>query len=54
MKKQMKQAIEYYRQAQAAEKSHAAFIEKFNKDRETLKAQGLNDEDLNIVLDLLV
>ena len=53
-KKQMKQAIEYYRHAQAAEKSHAAFIEKFNKDRETLKAQGLNDEDLNIVLDLLV
>ena len=50
---QTRQALAYYRLAQADEKSHGAFIEKFNKDRETLKAQGLSDEDLNIILDLL-
>ena len=50
---QMQEALTYYRLAQSTEKSHATFIEKFNKDRESLKSQGLTDEDLNIVLDLL-
>jgi len=47
-------AIEYYRKAQETEKRHSDFISKFNKDRNTLLAQGLSEEDLNIMLDLLV
>ena len=47
-------AIEHYRKAQEAEKRHSDFVNKFNKDRNTLLAQDLSEEDLNIMLDLLV
>lgn len=47
-------AIEHYRKAQESEKRHSDFITKFNKDRNALLAQGLSEEYLNIILDLLV
>ena len=47
-------AIEHYRKAQEAEKSHSDFIGKFNNDRQTLLTLGLEEEELNIMLDLLV
>ena len=47
-------AIEHYRKAQETENRHSDFIDKFNKDRNTLLAQGLSEEDLSIMLDLLV
>lgn len=51
---QVPQAISHYKHAQEAEESHTAFVNKFNKDRLELKALGMSDEELNIVLDLLV
>ena len=51
---QIKAAIEHYQKAQAFEQNHSAFIEKFNKDKKTLLAQGLTQEDIKIMLDLLV
>ena len=38
----------------AFEESHSAFIKKFEKDQNALLAQGLNEEDIRIMLDLLV
>ena len=51
---QVPQAIQHYQQAQSSEKSHSDFIEKFNKDRNVLLTQGLTEEDLQIMLDLLL
>ena len=51
---QVPQAIQHYQQAQSSEKSHSNFIEKFNKDRNVLLTQGLTEEDLQIMLDLLL
>ena len=47
-------AIEHYRKAQETENRHSDFIDKFNKDRNALLSQGLSEEDLSIMLDLLV
>ena len=48
------QAKEHYLKAQEAEKSHSDFLEKFNQDKKTLLAQGLSEEDLSVMTDLLV
>ena len=50
---QIKQSIELYQKAQSFEKSHTMFIEKFNKDKNALLAQGITHEDILIMLDLL-
>lgn len=50
----IQEALKHYQKAQAFEKSHSAFIVKFNKDMETLLGQGLTEEDIRIMLDLLV
>ena len=50
---QVPQAIEHYLKAQSFEKSHTAFVEKFNKDKTALLALGLLEEDLQIMLDLI-
>lgn len=50
----MPEAIRYYRLARENERSHSAFIRKFEADTAELLAQGLTPEDLHIVLDLLV
>ena len=51
---QVPQALEHYRQAESFEKNHSDFTEKFNKDKNALLAQGLTEEDIQIMLDLLV
>ena len=51
---QMQEAIAHYLQAQAFEESHTAFLEKFNQDKNVLLEQGMNEEDLCILMDLLV
>ena len=50
----MQQALKYYRKARENEKSHSAFIRKFNEDYTDLNKLGLTDEEMNIMLDLLV
>jgi hypothetical protein len=50
----MKEALEHYRKAQSYEKTHTDFIGKFYKDKAALLSQGLSEEDLSILLDLLV
>ena len=51
---QIKQAVVHYQKARSFEESHSAFIKKFEKDKNALLAQGLNEEDIRIILDLLV
>ena len=51
---QIKQAVVHYQKARSFEESHSAFIKKFEKDQNALLAQGLNEEDIRIMLDLLV
>ena len=51
---QMKKAIQHYQLAQTYAKSHTDFIEKFNKDKNILLAKGLQEEEIQIMLDLLV
>jgi tetratricopeptide (TPR) repeat protein len=51
---QTKDAITYYQTSKSFEESHSAFLEKFNKDKNTLLKQGLSHEDIQIMLDLLV
>ena len=52
--RRMKEALEHYRKAQSYEKTHTDFIGKFYKDKAALLSQGLSEEDLSILLDLLV
>ena len=47
-------ALEHYRKAHEQVKSHSDFIALFNEDKEVLLAQGLAEEDLDVMLDLLV
>lgn len=54
VKRQMQAAIEHYSKAHAMEASHSAFIEKFNKDKTVLLNLGLNAEEVQIMLDLLL
>ena len=51
---EIKQAIVHYQKARSFEESHSAFIKKFGKDRNALLAQGLKEEDIRIMLDLLI
>ena len=48
------EAIAHYRKAQDSEKDHSAFIERFYKDKEVLLIQGLSEEDIRIMLDLII
>ena len=52
--RQLPKAVQHYRLAETYEKSHTDFVEKFNKDRKVLLAQGLTEDDMLIMLDLLV
>ena len=52
--KRTSDAIAHYRKAQESEKDHSAFIERFYKDKEVLMAQGLSEEDIHIMLDLII
>ena len=52
--KRTSEAIAHYRKAQENEKDHSAFIERFYKDKEVLLAQGLEEEDIRIMLDLII
>ena len=51
---EIKQAIVHYQKARSFEESHSAFIKKFQKDQQALLAQGLKEEDIRIMLDLLI
>ena len=51
---QIKDAIVFYQTSRSFEESHSAFIAKFNKDKNSLLKQGLTNEDIQIMLDLLV
>jgi hypothetical protein len=51
---QIKQAIVHYQRARSFEENHTAFIKKFEKDQNALLAQGLTEEDIRIMLDLLL
>jgi len=51
---EIKQAIAHYQKARSFEESHSAFIKQFKKDQQALLAQGLNEEDIRIMLDLLI
>ena len=51
---EIRQAIVHYQKARSFEKSHSAFIKEFKKDQNALLAQGLNEEDIRIMLDLLI
>ena len=48
------EAKEHYLKSQEAEKSHSDFLDKFNQDKKTLLEQGLSEEDLQVMMDLLV
>ena len=52
--RQLPKAVQHYHLAETYEKSHTDFVEKFNKDRKVLLAQGLTEDDILIMLDLLV
>jgi tetratricopeptide (TPR) repeat protein len=52
--KRTAEAITHYRKAQEKEKDHSTFIERFYKDKEVLLSQGLNEEDIRIMLDLII
>lgn len=52
--KRTAEAITHYRKAQEKEKDHSTFIERFYKDKEVLMAQGLDEEDIRIMLDLII
>ena len=51
---QLQEALFHYQKAHAMETNHTAFIEKFNKDKSVLQNLGLNKEDIQIMLDLLL
>ena len=51
---QLQEALFHYQKAHAMETNHTAFIEKFNKDKSVLLNLGLNKEDIQIMLDLLL
>ena len=54
VKRQIQEALVHYQKAHAMESNHTAFIDKFNKDKATLLSLGLNKEDIQIILDLLL
>lgn len=54
VKRQIQEALVHYQKAHTMESNHTAFIEKFNKDKEVLLNMGLNTEEVQIMLDLLL
>ena len=49
----LEQAVEYYGKAVLTSGSRTSFLEMFNKDRETLLEQGIAEEDIPLVLDMV-
>ena len=46
-------AVDFYGKAAAESGSREIFLEMFNKDKEVLIRQGINENDISLVLDLI-